>query len=363
MKKLFSLIIVPLVAIMCLCACNGDKTYEDVKKLYEDTTKINILEEENVFFSDASKPNSIIISYPAEVETVINNTTPTTSLEKKYVVIGYQQKILDNIFNYYENNKEEFFKNISSAKVDKNDMNNFYSALENLNNTLKEFKSDYQIFCELTKNPGVSEVMEFNLTNYSYELNRVIENSFNFIYKFIEMNEKYCLKDFDLINFNNLQYKIDRSYVDIAYIVYLSNFKAFDYSVGSKGISDIEAVVASTNKFSIIGDLTSPKKLSTTIVAGLDEENINHDSVMSLLNDYLYSSTVFNQRLKQYKTIYNSENIYTITQYKFNLVKGVDYDSYLGTLTKSKRATIEYLDEFVLSTYARLVDTLKLIVA
>lgn len=362
MKKLFSLIIVPLVAIMCLCACSGDKSYEDVRKLFEATTQVNIVEEENIFFSDDIKPNSIVISYPTEVEAVINNTSPITSLQKKYVVIGYQQKILNNIFNYYENNQEEFYKNISSAKVDKNDMNDFYAKLETLNKTLKDFKGAYQIFCDATQ-PGVSDVMEFNLINYSYELNKVIESSFNFMYKFIDMNEKYCLKDFDLINFNNLQYKIDRSYVDIAYIVYLSNFKAFDYSVGSKGISDIEAVIGSTNKFSIIDDLTSPKQLSTTIVAGLDEENVNHDSVMSLLNDYLYSSTVFNQRLKQYKTIYNSENIYTITQYKFNLVKGVDYDSYLGTLTKSDRATVMYLDEFVLDTYSRLVDTLKLIVA
>ena len=45
MKKLLGLLIVPIIAIMCLCGCSGDKTSADVKKLYENMTATYISDE------------------------------------------------------------------------------------------------------------------------------------------------------------------------------------------------------------------------------------------------------------------------------------------------------------------------------
>ena len=362
MKKFFSLLILPIVALLCLCACDSDKSYEDVKKLYEQTTSVCVVEEDNKFFADASRPNSITIKYTSDVESAINNVSPVTSLQKKYVVIGYQQKLLDYIYNYYEQYNENFYKEISSAKPDKKEMNALYSSLSSLNATLTSFKKEYLTFCDATQN-GVTSVMEFNLTNYSYEFNKVINSSLNFMYNFISMNEKYCIKDYNLINATNIEYRIAKSYVDIANIVYLTNFKAFDYSVGSKGISDMTAIISSTNKYSIAKDLESVKTLSTTILAGMDEESSAYNITMSTINDYLYANEIFNQRLNTYLQIYNSEDIYNLTQYKFDLVQGVDYESYLSTLTKSKQSTINFMDDFILDIYAKLVDNLALMVA
>ncbi len=361
MKKIFSLLILPLVAIIFLCACNSDKSYEDVKKLYEQTTQVCVIDEDNKFFGDSARPNSLTIKYSSDVDGAINNTTPVTKLQKKYIVIGYQQKILDYIFNYYEENNENFYKEIFSAKINKKEMNSLYSDLASFNSTLTDFKKEYIKFCDATQN-GVTSVMEFNLTNYSYELNKVIDKAFNFIFNFINLNEKYCIKDYNLINATNLEYRIDKSYVNIAYIIYLTNFKAFDYSVGSKGISDMTAIVSSTNDFALVHDLESVRPLSNTILAGLDESSASYNSVMSTINNYLYSCEVFNQRLQTFKQIYSSEDIYNITQYKFDLVQGVDFDSYLSTLTKSKQSTIKFMDNFILDTYSQLVTNLGLMV-
>lgn len=361
MKKIFSLIILPIIAFMCLYACDSDKSYEDLKKLYEETTQIFVTEDENKFFSDEAKPNTISIKYSIDVENAINNVNPVTNLQKMYVVIGYQQKLLDYVFNYYENNNSEFYKKISSAKVDKNEMNNLYSGLKNLNTTLSDFKDEYTAFCDASKN--VTDVMEFNLTNYSFELNKVIGSAFDFMYEFMAIFEKYCISDVTLLNATNLQYKLDRTYVDIANIIYLTNFKAFDYSVGSKGISDMSAIIDSTNQFVLIDDLNNLKKLSTNIMAGLDESSINYEQTKDIVNDYLYSLDVFNQRLITFRQIYNLENIYDLAQVKFGLVSGVDYDSYLSTITKSKLTTIKYMDDFVLETYKKIVDDMSLVIA
>lgn len=361
MKKLFSLIILPLVAIMCLCACDSDKSYEDLKKLYEKTTQIYIVEEDNKFFADTANPNTISIKYSVDVENAINNVSPVTNLQKKYAVIKYQQKLLNYIYSYYENNSEKFYKEISSAKIDKKEMNDLYSRLLKVNTTLSDFKEEYDTFCNATRN--VTDVMEFNLINYSYELNKLIDVSFDFIYKFIDVYEEYCINDYNLINATNLQYRIDKSYVDIANIIYLTNFKVFDYAVGSKGISDMSAIIDNAEDFVLINDLEEIKPLSLDISAGLDENSVNHANTMAIINDYLYSNEVFNQRFTTFQQIYNAENNYDLAQVKFGLVPGVKYDSYLSTITKSKLTTVEFMDNFILTTYATLVENLGLMIA
>lgn len=349
------------MALMCLCACDSDKNYEDIKKLYEKTTQICVIEEDNKFFADGDRPNTISIKYSEDVENAIDNLTPVTNLQKKYAVIKYQQKLLDYVFSYYENNNEKFYKEISSAKVDKKVMNNLYSSLLDVNQKLDDFKDEYTSFCDATKN--VTDVMEFNLTNYSYELNKIIDSSFIFIYKFIDVFEQYCIKDYKIINSTNLQYKIDKCNVDIAYIIYLTNFKVFDYSVGTKGISDMGAIIDNDNEFVLIDDLVDIKPLSINITAGLEESSIYYNDTLAIVNDFLYSIDVFNQRFGTFKQIYNSEDVYDLAQVKFGLVSGVSYDSYLSAITKSKLSTIEFMDSFVLDTYSKLTKDMSLMIA
>ena len=102
--------------------------------------------------------------------------------------------------------------------------------------------------------------MEFNLTNYAYELNVLIEDSFTFMYKFANMYETYGIEDYSKKNVKNLQTRVDKTYLDIAYIIYLQNFKAFNYSVGNKGICDLLPIVETNNKFNLVNDLDSVRK-------------------------------------------------------------------------------------------------------
>lgn len=362
MKKIFAVFILPIVALLCLCGCGEERKSEDVKTLYENTKQVCIVDNDNKFFSDETKPDSIVIKYSDDVSALIYNVSPSSKLSKKYAVIGYQQKILNNIFNYYEKNKENFYLKMSSANFDKNEMNDLYSSLESLKSQLETFKNSYNTFTDATKG-GVNDVMEFNLTNYSFDLNQLIQKSFDFIYKFIDLNEKYCLENLDIVSIDSLESKIQKTYVDIAYIVYLNNFKAFDYSVGSKGISDdLDSIIGNTSEFLITKDLEDYKSLSVKIKTGLDAENSDYANTMNLVNNYLYAIDVFNQRLSTYKSTYFEEDIYKITQYKFGLVIGVDYESYCTSLTKSRQASLRFMDDFVLNVYGRLVDTLGTII-
>lgn len=363
MRKFLSLLILPLIAIFCFVGCGEDKTIEDVKNLYKTMTEVYIEEDNNLLFSNAEKPNTITIKYSTPVNNAINGTSPTTDMQKRYSALGYQQQILNYIFNYYEQNQEEFYRIMSSKEINNSDITDLYNKVNELKAALENFKTQYDIFTDSTNN-GISDVMEFNLTSYSYEVNKIIDSSFNFIYKFIDMYDNYCVENADVITAENLTLKIQRAYVDIANVVYLENFKTFNYSVGTNGVCDLAPVINTSNNYSLIdyldGDIRS---ISTIITDGLNEEAVNHNYVLNLINNFVYSEEVFAQRLNSYKTVYNEQDIYTLTQHRFGLIGGVDYSSYLDSLSTSNRANINMFEEFVDTTFTDLVNNLNTIIA
>lgn len=361
MKKIICLLLLPLFSLIFLCGCGEDKTSFDLAVLYESMVENTyVVEKDNKFFSDSDKKNSIAIKYTDEVQKAINYSYAETDNQKRYTAIKYQQLILDYIFNYYENNQENFYTVMSSAEFSNNDMNNLYSSLENLKNTLSKFKISYDAFIDAT-NDGVSDVMEFNLTNYSFELNKVIDASFDFMYKFANMYETYGIQDYSALNATNLQIKVDKSYLDIAKIIYLENFKAFDYSVGSKGVCDLLPTVDVFTSHTQIQNLTGVKKLSGMVSENLNENSEKYSEIIDNVNNYLYSKEVFDQRVDKYGEIYNELDIYSITQYKFRLA-GISYDDYKNTLDPSEQASLNLLDNFISNYYYKLLNTLLLIV-
>ena len=147
---------------------------------------------------------------------------------KRYVGIEKQQKILSNIFNYYEKNHKDFYTKMSSATYPASEIDDLYNKLDSLKSELSSFKADYKTFIESTAGK-VSSVMPFTLINYSYKLNMVIEKSFDFMYKFMDLYTKYCTENYEVNSPVNIALRIDKAYVDLSYIVYYENFKGFNY--------------------------------------------------------------------------------------------------------------------------------------
>jgi len=362
MKKFICLLLLPLFSLIFLCGCGEDKSSKDLQVLYESIIELCREDKVNNIFSSKENPNSISIKYTDEIQYAIDNVSPSTPIQKRYVALKYQQNILDYVFNYYENNSEMFYTVLSNNEYSNTDMNDLYASLESLKTAVEKFIHSYNSFVDATEN-GISDVMEFNLTNYSYELNKLIDSSFTFMYKFANMYEIYGIKDYSQKTIDNIKVKVDKSYLDIAYIVYLENFKSFDYSVGSRGICDLLPIVDNINEFNIISDLETIKTVSSEIEANLKESDPKYEEVNDILNNYLYAQEVFDQRVKNYKTIHSELDVYTITQYKFDLVSGVTYDNYIDTMSSSDKASIVMLENFVNNTYKKLIEKLSLVVA
>ena len=111
MKKFLSILILPLMAVLCLVGCGEAKTAIDIENYYKSIKASFVVEEENICFSNTNNPNTITILYKDSIGVAVNNQAPTTDNQKRFVALGYQQQILDYIFNFYEKNNAKFYKN------------------------------------------------------------------------------------------------------------------------------------------------------------------------------------------------------------------------------------------------------------
>ncbi|MBQ7351943.1 MAG: hypothetical protein IJW59_03705 [Clostridia bacterium] len=360
MKRLLSLIILPLMAVAVLFGCGKDKNLTDVKNLYETMVTEYKSGAQNLFFADASSPNSIKIYYPDDARYLITeNEYQNNDLEKRYKALDYQQKILTNIFKYYENNYEKFYTKASS--MDKDEANSLYNKVKALKNSLDYFKDEYQDFRVDLKN-GASNIMEYTITSYSFELNKVIDASFDFINYFHALNLKYAIENYDIHTAENIKIYVDKAYIDVSRIVYLENIKALNYQVGRNGVCDMAVVVGSENDFNLLDLLDERLEVSETIMNNLSDPSELGQQVKETLNELCYDRSVFEQKLNTYLYNYNALDIYTISQYKFDQMNGIDYESYLNTVNPSTKATIKIIENFISDTFEPYVEKLNKVV-
>lgn len=358
MKKFLSLLILPLVAVMCLFGCGDDRTVADIKKLYLETVAEHKVEDTKVFFSDTTDELMLCISYPETLKNAITETSPSTDVMKRFKGLGYQQKILNYIFKYYSNHQEDFYRIAGSKNIEKNELNGLYDKLTTLNKTLDDFWNHYNAFIDAIDN-GISNIMKYNITRYTYQLNQVIDVSFDFVYSFHNMYSRYCVENYNQYSQDSLNAYVDKAYLDIAYVVYYENIKAFNNSESENGVCDLSAVVNNSSEYNILSLLDSRKGLDVTILDNLTEGSSGYVETMEKLNDFSYSRNLFDQKLTSYKTTYRSLDIYTITSYRFEKIGGVDYEDYINTLSPSKKATVLMLDNFVNYTFDSYVEKLN----
>ena len=361
MKKFLSILILPLMAVLCLVGCGEAKTAIDIENYYKSIKASFVVEEENICFSNTNNPNTITILYKDSIGVAVNNQAPTTDNQKRFVALGYQQQILDYIFNFYEKNNAKFYKNAQSSEIKDKEYENLYKKLENLEDTLDSFKTQYNLFIEESK-ASVDDLMAFSIINYTYQVNKVIESSFDFIYEFINLYENHII-DTSKVNAETLSFYVDKAYVDIARIVYLENFQAFNYSVGDKGVCDLLALVDTNSQNLLIDNLTQVKPLSIVVAGNLEVGSVNYEEVIKNVNNFIYAKDVFYQKLQAFNRVINVVDMYTLNQYRFDLVSGVSFENYISTLSISNRANVEMIQTFVEDVFFPFLNKLQLITA
>lgn len=359
MKKILSLMFLFICALIVMTGCGKDVDLDVLKKTYSDMTTMYVVDGENIFFSDPIKTNTVSISYSyaPSVEHIINDDRPTA-----YRGFYYQQQILNNIFNFYEDHEKNFYLEMSNKDYKDKELKELYDKLISLKNRLVEFKGSYDILKDEILLEGPSDILTIILENYSYELNLLIDSSFDFIYDFIDLYDKYCVND--EINEKNLNYRIDKAYVDIAHIIFLENFKSFNLKVSDNvgGICDLVDLLENTSDYKLLDDLIEIKDVSPNVLNNLSDTSPNYLQATEIVNGFIYYQDLFNQNYYHYISTYNSIDTYNTNQYRFELVEGVSYEDYLDSLSATKKSEVNMLTSFINECYTNLVLKLKLIV-
>lgn len=361
MKKLLSLMLLPLFAIMFFVGCNSDKTVADIKKSYSDLISSFVVDGENVFFSNDSNPKMLVIKYPSSIEFEMEIESPANADQKRIKGLYYQNKLLTNVFQFYVNNEETFYTKMPSANVDNDELNNLYNQISSLKSSLETFKPYYLNFTENVKN-GTSNVMDFVITSYTYQLNKVIESSISFIDTFSQMYFKYCGVENNLYKASDIKSLVDKAYFDISNIVYLQNFKAFNKSVSGNGLCDMSKVVGANTDYNLIHLLDNRKDVSMEVLENLTTDSEKYAENIEKISQFVYNKDVFDQRVGMFEKTYNSLDVNQLSKYKFDTLSSMDYESYLNTLSVSNRSSVEFLDNFINDTFLSYVEKLNNIV-
>ena len=356
MKKILS-VLLSILAVFMFVGCSEPKTPSELKSLYESTKKIGKGELEiSNLFSDSSRPNSITIYYPEKIASIINLRTSDGNIKNKYYMsLAIQQQILSNIYKFYEEHNEVFYRNITSKEFDKDDMNNLYNSLNELNSCLSDFYIDYYEFVSIA-NDGVSDVLNAKIKLYSFELNKVIDKSFDFMYNFIDFYDKYCIENKDKTNLNYLDYSLDKSLVDISYVVYLENVKSFNSYVGDSGSCEVFNIIETNIRKYDLTSMLLEFELSEEVKTNISTENNLYNSTKKKIEEYFYFNEIFEQKLISYKIIYNDIDFYEYNNYRMGLVNGITYNNYLQTLSQSEISNITLVENFIDITFYDLIE-------
>lgn len=344
---------------MALFGCGDNKTPENVKNAYDRIIALRQDNGTNEFFSDSTNPYTISLAYSDKVINLINSTNPSTDQQKMYTALKYQQIMLKYIYNFYENNHVEFYKVIPSNGYDNARMNSLYAKTMALESKIEDFAKSYTSFLDDNE---TGNVMIFSIKSYTYELNKLIECSFDFIDEFSDIYGIYCRENNEVTP-TNLQLYIDISYIDIAKIIYLENIKSFNYEVNDKGICDLLPIIKTNNSYNLTGYLTNTKRLSTAVLNGLAEKSDRHEETVKAVNDFLYYKDMLKQRFNSYLSAMESIDFYTLSQYRFNLVSGVSYDSYISSRNATERASINMLNNYIGDIFKPFIEKFNMMVA
>ena len=240
-------IIYSAIAVMvCICsiftfsACSLTQyKSQDILDLYK-TTKENQLNQEtgiNEMFGN----NTISITYDTIIQKVNIDANSSANEYNLYAIDKIYNRLFDAIFKYYENWKENFFES-ADQKLSSDDFNQLYESLNKINEELFRVASAKKAMEASVINYGVDDVSIFDITQYIYQLNVLVERSLDFVTCFRRLHVNKLFAD-SVVSANTVARTMDDMLLSFAQFVYIDNIKPFAIKTGGNAVCDVSMLV------------------------------------------------------------------------------------------------------------------------
>lgn len=235
MKKFLSILIIPIIAMTVFFGCKKDdvNSLDDAKNLYtqmideyvttnsagqatnfmfknnkvkynETEVASSVEDGENIMYITFGDPTAsgelqklssqiTTSSKPSSSESNQNLTVAN----KLYQYTTVYQSVLSCIFEYYERWQNDFYTTLKNNDgVSQDDINDLYYVIKDLKKEVSEFYKEKIAFEEEIVAFGLdSALIKETINTFNYDYNKLVKQSFQFIEKFIEIQNKYFPMD------------------------------------------------------------------------------------------------------------------------------------------------------------------------
>lgn len=377
MKKFYSLLILPLIAVFCLFGCGTDRTTTEIKAVYSqmvDTYVIN--SESNWYFEkpvNSTEYTKMYVTYDNEYgfnDAVLGKFESLVSddLELRYTQLtSVYARTLLMAYNYYTNWNELFFANIDSKKPDADDLTELYDRLVDFRRQLEKFNTSKLNIEREVKLLGInSELVAAKIDAFNNEYNNLISKVLSFVNYFKDLHVKYFYSDTDVVDGSYAKRAYDEAILSLANFIYKDYLQALSKNGTVQLISIDNAISSSYNIFNDNSLLTTKisqvqtdgkvglSKLSSTVINALnDPNNANNQGAVSAVNQFVVSLNTFNQYFNLYNKVYDKVSMESFNNYRFEINGGfegsnatVKHENYIETLSPVDAANVNVLIDF-----------------
>lgn len=377
MKKFYSLLILPLIAVFCLFGCGTDRTTTEIKAVYSqmvDTYVIN--SESNWYFEkpvNSTEYTKMYVTYDNEYgfnDAVLGKFESSVSddLELRYTQLtSVYARTLLMAYNYYTNWNELFFANIDSKNPDADDLTELYDRLVDFRRQLEKFNTSKLNIEREVKLLGInSELVAAKIDAFNNEYNNLISKVLNFVNYFKDLHVKYFYSDTDVVDGSYAKRAYDEAILSLANFIYKDYLQALSKNGTVQLISIDNAISSSYNIFNDTSFLTTKisqvqtdgkvglSKLSSTVINALnDPNNANNQGAVSAVNQFVVSLNTFNQYFNLYNKVYGKVSMESFNNYRFKINGGFDgkdatekHENYIETLSPVDAANVNVLVDF-----------------
>lgn len=377
MKKFYSLLILPLVAVFCLFGCGTDRTTTEIKAVYSQMVDTYVIDSNNNWYfekpANSTEYTKMYVTYDNEYgfnDAVLGKSESSVSddLELRYTQLtSVYARTLLMAYNYYTNWNELFFANIDSKNPDADDLTELYDKLVDFRRQLEKFNTSKLNIEREVKLLGInSELVAAKIDAFNNEYNNLISKVLNFVNYFKDLHVKYFYSDTDVVDGSYAKRAYDEAILSLANFIYKDYLQALSKN-GTVQLISIDNAISS--KYNIFNDnsllTTKISKIQSTKKVGLstltdslinalnDPNNANNQSAVSAVNQFVVSLNTFNQYFNLYNKVYGKVSMESFNNYRFKINGGFgssvlteEYENYIETLSPVDAANVNVLIDF-----------------
>lgn len=377
MKKFYSLLILPLIAVFCLFGCGTDRTTTEIKAVYSQMVDTYVINSENNWYFEkpvnSTEYTKMYVTYDNEYgfnDAVLGKFESSVSddLELRYTQLtSVYARTLLMAYNYYTNWNELFFANIDSKKPDADDLTELYDRLVDFRRQLEKFNTSKLNIEREVKLLGInSELVAAKIDAFNNAYNNLISKVLNFVNYFKDLHVKYFYSDTDVVDGSYAKRAYDEAILSLANFIYKDYLQALSKN-GTVQLISIDNAISS--KYNIFNDnsllTTKISKIQSTKKVGLstltdslinalnDPNNANNQSAVSAVNQFVVSLNTFNQYFNLYNKVYGKVSMESFNNYRFKINGGFgssvlteEYENYIETLSPVDAANVNVLIDF-----------------